>query len=104
MLFFGAVALTVVGLVVACIGWRGRRIDDHPVCRGCGFDLYGLSHNNEHCPECGRQVGVVRSVRTGNRKRRPALIALGVMLMLIAVGGGAVDQWAHLSEVNWHAH
>jgi hypothetical protein len=31
---FAAAALLVFAL-------RGRRVDDHPLCRKCGFDLFG---------------------------------------------------------------
>ncbi len=36
LLFFA-----VAGVVALVLGLRGRRIDDHPICRKCGFDLVG---------------------------------------------------------------
>ena len=30
-----------LGLALLLIGWRGRRIDRHPLCAACGFDLFG---------------------------------------------------------------
>ena len=39
-------ALPIVILIAATVlliaGLRGRRVDDHPLCRRCGFDLIGL--------------------------------------------------------------
>ena len=34
--------LLVAGIVLTVRGLRGRRVDDHPHCRKCGFDLIGL--------------------------------------------------------------
>lgn len=42
----------LAALALLIRGWRGKRIDDHPLCRACGFDLSGNS-DAKSCPECG---------------------------------------------------
>jgi len=44
---------TLIGVSVFWRGWRGRRIDNHPWCRKCRFDLHGLWPGAARCPECG---------------------------------------------------
>lgn len=60
--------LLIAGVVLLGWAWRGRRVDDHPVCRKCRFDLYGLPEP-EACPECGAALGGAGAVRIGNRRR-----------------------------------
>ncbi|MEM6854243.1 MAG: hypothetical protein AAF593_07525 [Planctomycetota bacterium] len=80
----------VPGVCLLIVGRRGRRIDDHPVCRGCGFDLVGtvepIPDKYPKCPECGTR----REPRLGNRKRRGKLIVAGIVLMFLSVGVGGV--------------
>ena len=83
-----ALGLIAVGLVGIVLGLRGRRVDDHPVCRKCRFDLAGISPGAEACPECGRAL---KKVRTGNRvRRRGLLLASLLVLTLGVVGAGAI--------------
>ena len=65
-----ALLALAIGLTLALIGWRGRRVDDHPVCRKCRFDLAGVYPANETCPECGRDLAGRRAVRIGNRRHK----------------------------------
>ncbi|MBB6428876.1 hypothetical protein [Algisphaera agarilytica] len=78
------------GLLLLIAGRRGKRIDDHPICRGCGFDLVGthepIPDKHPKCPECGTR----REPLVGNRKRRPVLVLAGVLLMLASLGGAGV--------------
>jgi hypothetical protein len=43
----------LAGLILLVLGVRGWRIDDHPVCRRCRFDLVGVYPAIGACPECG---------------------------------------------------
>jgi len=81
------------GVLLLIVGRRGRRIDDHPVCRGCGFDLFGtrepIPDKHPRCPECGTR----REPRVGNRERRGKLALAGVLLMLTSLG--VVGVWGY---------
>ncbi|MEM9420130.1 MAG: hypothetical protein AAGA25_13910 [Planctomycetota bacterium] len=83
------------GLLLLIVGRRGKRIDDHPICRGCGFDLIGtlepIPDKHPKCPECGTR----REPRIGNRQRRPVLAWAGVILMLASLGGAGVWGYDH---------
>jgi hypothetical protein len=41
------------GAVTLRAGLRGRQIDNHPLCRRCGFDLTGRLAHSAKCAECG---------------------------------------------------
>ncbi|MCG3123299.1 MAG: hypothetical protein GIKADHBN_01711 [Phycisphaerales bacterium] len=84
--------LMIGGLLLVMAGRRGRRIDDHPLCRRCGFDLIGVKGVGEGpgqvtpaCPECGRDVSARRALRFGNRLPGRRLIASGAAASLVGV-------------------
>lgn len=78
-----------VGLAFVVIGLRGVRIDQHPICKKCGFDLVGLDLAYATCPECGTNL-TLDEVRFGNKKRSPARTGVGAILLLPGVVGGAL--------------
>jgi predicted nucleic acid-binding Zn ribbon protein len=83
------IALPIVVLAIVLIrrGLRGRKIDDHPLCSVCGFDLFGKPAESQICSECGTFLGDNNErIRIGHRQRRPRSILVGVCLLLI---GGA---------------
>ncbi|HEX2973947.1 MAG TPA: hypothetical protein VHP11_16565 [Tepidisphaeraceae bacterium] len=81
----------LLGLVLLYLGLRGRRIDDHPLCRHCGFDLFGLPPTSTVCSECGHEVRRKRAIRIGHRHKFYSCICLGLLLLLpSAVGLGIV--------------
>lgn len=75
----------VVGGALLATGLRGRRLDDHPICRKCRFDLVGVWPGRETCPECGAGIADARARRVGNRRRSRWLITVGAGLL--AMGG-----------------
>jgi len=95
-------ALTLFALLV----WarRGRRVDDHPVCRKCRYDLSGTSTVPARCSECGTDLTRQRAVRTGNRepRRRTALIAGTLLLPAIALVG--LDAYVTLRGIDTIRH
>jgi hypothetical protein len=104
----------VVGLVLVIVGIRGRRINDHPVCRQCHFDLQGIYPEVVTCPECGSGLKREHGVRQGARSRMPILAAFGVLLILtpmIPVGavafaaltGSDVNSYKPLGLILWEA-
>ena len=76
----------IVSLWLIITGYRGQRIDDHPTCRKCHYDLTGIIDSPEQsdstCPECGNDLTAKHSVRYGNRRRRPLRTACGITLMV----------------------
>jgi len=79
-----AIAFAALGCAMIVIGWRGRRIDDHPLCRACGFDLVGRAPESTRCAECGAHLDLPRAIRVGHRVRRAGLLVSGIALFLPA--------------------
>lgn len=97
MLILGTIIfITLVGIALSIWAWRGERVDDHPLCHHCSFDLYG-SPGAATCPECGAKLDSPQSIRYGNRRRRKGWLATGVVLMLLTVTCGTVVGLAMLS-------
>lgn len=82
VLFTGLIA----GALMAAVAYRGRRVDDHPLCRRCGYDLAGLDPRPEVCPECGAELKARRSVRVGHRRRSLRRFGVGLLLLFPALG------------------
>jgi hypothetical protein len=101
----------VYGPMLIRRGLRGRRVGDHPVCRKCGFDLFGLPADQKVCPECGGDLAAQRAVLIGHRQRRPGLIYTGsamTLVFLFIVGVFAVNvapqmNWQQLKPLAWVA-
>jgi len=78
----------LAGMLFVRLGLRGKRVDDHPLCRRCGFDLFGLPEGATKCSECGADLSVRwKAVRIGNRHRRGGLAAVGALLLIFGMGG-----------------
>lgn len=82
------------GLLVCAIAWRGKRVDNAPLCSKCRFDLSGIwspdtaASSRTVCPECGLELNV-RTVRIGRRRKRRVMLACGVGQILAATTIGA---------------
>ena len=91
-------ALSFATLLVAV---RGRRVDDHPLCRRCGYDQTGRPAEATTCAECGADLTGGRAVRVGHRVRRgrlaAAALAIGLPAAAAAVWAGSRD----LADVDW---
>lgn len=96
--------LALLGAWAIVLGWRGRRIDDHPSCRKCHFDLSGSPALPATCPECGRDLSRRRGIAVGQRGRRPIVVGIGVVLLLLAVTTGGLTIYSRMSPINWYAH
>jgi hypothetical protein len=92
-----AAATALLAGLLLVLGVRGKRLNDHPACRRCGFDLDGLelARPEPRCPECGRPcstAGGRLAVRRGVRRRRPLVAWIGVaLLLLVAAPAGTVS-------------
>lgn len=90
------------GVLLAIFGFRGRRINDHPVCSWCAFDLDGVYPECVTCPECGAGLKRDKAVRTGVRKRMPVLAAAGLLLVATSLVPFGVVSYAAItgSDIN----
>ena len=77
--------VAAVGAFLVARGWRGRLLDDHPLCRRCGFDLFGLPAGSIVCSECGADLDKPRAIVVGHRQRRPGFILLGAAMVLLSI-------------------
>ncbi len=82
MLYLG-LPILILAIYLIRRGFRGRTIDDHPLCAACGFDLFGKPPESQRCSECGILLGDNnKRIRIGHRERRRWSIALGLFLLL----------------------
>lgn len=96
------VATTSAAMLLSA--WRGHRIDDHPLCRRCGLDLWGKPADSHRCAECGADLRRKRATRRGHRRRRPGP-ALGAAALLVpSLAGLAVISFGTLRQVDWDEH
>lgn len=79
-----------LGVTLIALGRRGRRVNDHPICRRCRFDLVGLPTHRPTCPECGASLARRRAVMMGERRPRMQLTAAGVLVVMLVVLPAAV--------------
>ena len=91
-------------------GRRGRRVGDHPVCRRCDFDLFGLPDDQARCPECGGELHARGAVVRGHRVGRPAMVFTGCALLFTCLPLAAIAtqearrvNWQPLKPVAWLA-
>lgn len=89
-----------LGVVLLVLGLRGRRVDDHPLCRRCRRDLFGLADVTT-CPECGHDP---QPVRIGNRERRPRFVGFGVTLLTLAALPLAAVVTVSVADIDLNRH
>jgi protein involved in polysaccharide export with SLBB domain len=94
---FGALSAgLLLGVGLLYRGMHGRRTDDHPVCRRCSFDLFGLPPDHARCPECGGDLLLRprKAIRLGHRERRPVSLTFGLLLLVPAALALAAVGWS----------
>lgn len=88
LLIWAVAGMAVVGLILCILGFRGRRVGDHPVCRRCNFDLSGRPAADAGaptpCPECGADLTVGKAIATGTHRRCPIIAAVGAVLFMVS--------------------
>jgi hypothetical protein len=104
--------LMVLGALILILGVRGKRLNTHPTCRWCNFDLENIYPASITCPECGAGLKREKAVRIGQRRRRPVFILAGILLTLMplapigaalfaAVTGTDVNRYKPLGLLLW---
>ena len=97
IVLLAAVAMLLFGL-------RGRSVDDHPICRRCGFDLFGRPETSAVCGECGAALDKPRAIQIGRRERRGAFVAAGGTLLALTLLIGGAAGYAALTVNDWQPH
>lgn len=99
LLLLCQIVLVAAVVTLALSRRRAALPDDHPHCRRCGFDLFGLAEGREHCPECGAALSSPKAIVRGQRRVQPKVAATGVSLLFLGVclGGAA---WIRDSGIN----
>lgn len=91
----------LAGLWMFAWGLRGKRIDDHPWCRKCRFDLHGTTdHRTGDCPECGANLAPPKAICRGQRRKRKYAILLGLTGLLLSSAGGGALIYADAADIN----
>ncbi|WP_432797366.1 hypothetical protein [Poriferisphaera sp. WC338] len=93
----------IIGLalwVFAVRAWRGVRIDNHELCRRCGYDLSGAERPFQKCSECGSDVSSERERKIGNRQRRRGRAMLWGLLGLVMFGPTGIKVY----ETDWNGY
>ena len=98
-----ALLTVAAGGLLTLLGLRGRRADDHPLCRRCGFDLTG-NPAAPVCTECGVDLTRPKAIKVGRRARRRLPLAVGGTLLLLALVAGGVGGWRWARGVDWQQH
>jgi hypothetical protein len=97
-------AVGALSLALHVYAFRGRRVDDHPVCRKCGFDLIGKPAGVSRCSECGADLARKNAVRDGHRAKRYALMAVAAPALLLCGGALGFVTWASTKDINLNVH
>jgi hypothetical protein len=111
LMLLGGIAL---GAVLVVLGLRGKRINRHPICRDCSFDLVAVPEGTITCPECGAGLRRPNAVRTGARRKRPVFLGLGALLIVMPLAplgtaayglltGQDLNKWKPLGLLLWEA-
>lgn len=98
---FGAVFL---GVVLVLLGLRGKRLNRHPICALCGFDLEGTYPQSITCSECGAGLRRRKGVRIGARRKRWVVLCAGALLVLLPVGMLATALYAVLTGADLNSY
>lgn len=101
------IVLALVGFGLFRGGLRGTRRGNVPHCAECDYNLIALQ--SERCPECGTQLHRAAAIVWGERVRRPGLMAIGLVMMLMAVlvaigvgpRGKRGSKWYQLKPTGW---
>lgn len=119
-MLLAAAAAILLGAILLIFGLRGRRTDDHPLCRKCRFDLVGLPDLMNRarqqapdvpaaadaaparCPECGTEISGPRATRIGHRRRLRSVVILACVCLIAGLALSGAAGWASATQFNWN--
>jgi len=101
LLLLAALLLSIILLI---LGMRGRRIDDHPLCRKCKYDLVGTTDLPDNCPECGSDLSKHLVTRIGNRKRKRKSLVAGLLIFTASLTIAGLLGWAQSKNFDWYPY
>jgi predicted amidophosphoribosyltransferase len=84
--------LFIIGLLLLRLGLAGRILDDHPICRQCGFDLTGKPKGSSRCAECGADLQNGHAVRIGHHQRRRGPFVMGLGMLALSMFSLALES------------
>ncbi len=104
----------VLGTALIVLGLRGKRLNRHPICRDCSFDLVAVPEGTVTCPECGAGLKREKAVRIGARRKRPLFLGMGALLVLLPLApigtagyglltGQDLNKWKPVGFLLWEA-
>jgi hypothetical protein len=93
------IVVALAAVVLLIVGRRGKRVNNHPICRRCGFDLVGRPQGSTVCSECGADLGRRRAVRIGARRRVRGAILAGLLLLVPSLACIAYVGWSAASDI-----
>jgi len=96
--------IALCSLAMLAVAMRGRRIDDHPLCRKCGYDLTGRTAEDIKCSECGTDLQRRNAIRIGHHVRRRGLAAIASLGLLISTSTIGTIEYFQYRNVNWMEH
>lgn len=88
----------VFAVILIRSGKRGRLVNDHPICRACGFDLYNLPGDRAKCPECGADITEPKAVLPGRREPFMGRLWFGRALLAILLVVVVTTGWRVVAQ------
>lgn len=79
-----------VGVTVAAVARRGRRVGTTPTCRRCWRDLGDKPVDSNVCPECSASLDEANAIQLGKRVTRRRWLAAAVVLEAACVAWLAI--------------
>jgi hypothetical protein len=95
------VLCAVAGVLLLVVGLRGRRVDDHPLCRKCRFNLRGAPASSDRCPECGHDIRGPRGTVVGHHVKRRLPLVAGLLLIVLSLTPMGVVGVVAARGIDW---